>query len=325
MTTVRTPEDVLAAVPFMVGYKPKDSVVVVGIKDDAFDYAMRIDYPEKEDYQCLELLGKNVLKQGSDAALIISYVPESIEEPNAITSQLSETFSELGIPLTDALVVHNQKFKSLKCEDETCCPPEGKDIPVLEESRIATEQVFDGKTMPLDNIDELKSVYVYKESIAAVEQLLSSTRDIDSNEDRRAAVVNFHNTAKDFNNLKDKTDLNAVAFFISSLQDIQVRDYVMGSINSDNRESLQEFLLWVLQRTPQGYQAPVATLLGLIEYELGNGSAGNILLGIALEDTTDYSLAKLLRRVFGSGFPPAAIEEMRKELHPKVVEAIFGE
>ncbi|MFM7860407.1 MAG: DUF4192 family protein, partial [Candidatus Nanopelagicaceae bacterium] len=45
MTTVKTPHDLLAAVPFLIGYHPTNSLVLISVKQDALEMAMRIDHP----------------------------------------------------------------------------------------------------------------------------------------------------------------------------------------------------------------------------------------------------------------------------------------
>ena len=37
MTTVKTPHDLLAAVPFLIGYHPTDSLVLISVKSDALE------------------------------------------------------------------------------------------------------------------------------------------------------------------------------------------------------------------------------------------------------------------------------------------------
>ena len=46
MTTLTSPHDLLAAVPFLIGYHPKNSLVVIALRDEAVGMAMRIDFPE---------------------------------------------------------------------------------------------------------------------------------------------------------------------------------------------------------------------------------------------------------------------------------------
>ena len=48
-TELTSPHDLLAAVPFMVGYHPKDSLVVMALQKNRVTMAMRVDFPEAED------------------------------------------------------------------------------------------------------------------------------------------------------------------------------------------------------------------------------------------------------------------------------------
>ena len=108
---------------------------------------------------------------------------------------------------------------------------------------------------------------------------------------------------------------------INALRDIQVRDYVMGIMNADNVKTINKALNYLASVTPSEYSAPVDTLLALTYYELDStDSALEILDGVK-----DYSLASLLTRVFQAGWPKEAFQQMRSELHPKVVATIFGE
>jgi hypothetical protein len=75
---------------------------------------------------------------------------------------------------------------------------------------------------------------------------------------------------------------------------------------------------------PRGYRAPFAVLYASLMYECGDGAIANCALDIAIKDQDDYSMASLLRRAFTSGWPPEAFDQMRKELHPKICQAIFG-
>ena len=47
-TELTSPHDLLAAVPFMVGYHPKDSLVVMALVNSKVTMAMRVDFPDSE-------------------------------------------------------------------------------------------------------------------------------------------------------------------------------------------------------------------------------------------------------------------------------------
>ena len=44
MTTLTSPIDLLAAVPFLIGYAPKDSLVLVGLRGDENNYVKKFFY-----------------------------------------------------------------------------------------------------------------------------------------------------------------------------------------------------------------------------------------------------------------------------------------
>lgn len=127
-----------------------------------------------------------------------------------------------------------------------------------------------------------------------------------------------------FDNISDRTHEPEYAEFcaaaINALRDIQVRDYVLGIINADNVSTIKRALSNLAEVAPEEYSAPVDTLLALTYYELDNtDTALEILDGVNKE----YSLATLLTRVFQAGWPKEAFQNMREELHPKVIATIF--
>lgn len=107
---------------------------------------------------------------------------------------------------------------------------------------------------------------------------------------------------------------------INALRDIQVRDYVLGIINADNVSTIKRALGHLASVTPEEYSAPVDTLLALTYYETDED---NTMALEILDGVKEYSLATLLTRVFQAGWPKEAFQNMREELHPKVVATIF--
>src|ERR1700754_368786 len=80
---LRRPEDLLAAVPYMLGFHPADSVVVVGVSAEQLAFAVRADLPpagelpaELADYLC-DILAR----QDVQAALLVGYGPADRVEP----------------------------------------------------------------------------------------------------------------------------------------------------------------------------------------------------------------------------------------------------
>ena len=126
------------------------------------------------------------------------------------------------------------------------------------------------------------------------------------------------------NYVPQKLDARVAAATLLALNDIQVRDYAMGLITPGN-EIAASRLQWLIDVAPDNYVAPSATLLAITYYEKSENDKAFELLDKATADNPKYALTNLLRRVFGSGWPVAAFNAMRQELHPKVTAGIFGE
>jgi hypothetical protein len=118
-------------------------------------------------------------------------------------------------------------------------------------------------------------------------------------------------------------DLETTANILYFLTDIQVRDYALGLMDAKNGDKLIPALEYLLESAPTNskYINAPAGLLAALHFEMGNTDDALLTLSNARDD---YSLAKLLHRVFKAGWAPESFTAMRAELHPKVTEGIFG-
>jgi uncharacterized protein YoaH (UPF0181 family) len=116
--------------------------------------------------------------------------------------------------------------------------------------------------------------------------------------------------------------IDLVATALLAMQDIQVRDYAMGLVNSDNFDHYQRTFKWLAKVAPNSCKNAPTAILALSYYELGDNELA--LKTLEPIQNKNYSLAILLSRVFQSGWPVGAFAGMRAELHPKVTEGIFG-
>lgn len=121
----------------------------------------------------------------------------------------------------------------------------------------------------------------------------------------------------------DNVDDDTVAQILYYLTDIQVRDYTLGLLEPDNADRIIPALLYLIDKAPTDtiYMNAPASLLAAMYYEAGNTADAFLMLSTAQQD---YSLARLLARVFSFGWTPAGFAKMRAKLHPQVKEGIFG-
>jgi hypothetical protein len=329
MTTLTSPHDLLAAIPFLIGYHPENSLVLVALKDDNVGMAMRVDMPTDIAPESYDLLASHFQREAADAALIVAYV-DSQSDPEAVLINTSAALLRAGISIKESLIVSDGRYRSMLCHDSECCPPLGSPIPDIDSSRIAAEHVIAGHPMPFANVSGLV------QSIAALPSAMQESWQsevrafwiesdseslLDLQRDGATAVIDL---AGEYAQGRGAEDRELAARVIGRISDIQVRDYALGSHNDETADAYWQMWRELLLIAPRGFVAPIASIFAALAYERGEGALAHKALDRALADDERYSLALLLRRVFTAGWPPQSFSAMRAELHPKVVAAIFG-
>jgi len=143
---VSSPAELISAVPFLIGFHPADSLVVVAMQGTLITFAVRIDLPElnapEEEARAAVLhLATVVLRQDAEAVTIIGYGEEPRVAPAVM--RIADAFRKAGATVVDELHVEDGRFWSYLCTDSSCCPPEGQPCEPAH-SVVAAEATFAG-------------------------------------------------------------------------------------------------------------------------------------------------------------------------------------
>ena len=106
MTTLTSPHDLLAAIPFLIGYHPEDSLVVVSIKEMAVGMAMRIDYPVDIPEGAYDLLASHLQRDSATGALLVAYVPRDRSDGEVVLADAGAALTRIGITTDESLLIH---------------------------------------------------------------------------------------------------------------------------------------------------------------------------------------------------------------------------
>jgi hypothetical protein len=111
-------------------------------------------------------------------------------------------------------------------------------------------------------------------------------------------------------------------FNLAIQADVNFRDLLMGLPKHYEMNKCVGFVTYVLGQVNAEERAPYLTILSAYAYELGDVKSAHKFLSDAVELDADYSLAKLLARVFASGWAPESLASMRDTLDIKVRENV---
>ncbi|MFI7523789.1 DUF4192 domain-containing protein [Micromonospora globbae] len=304
--------DLLAAVPYLLGFHPADSLVTIGLTGHRITVAARTDLPApatipdwapRAARQHLALL-RNV---DATTAILIGYGPATTVTPviDAITPHLHAA----GITIVDTLRVTDGRYHSYLCQDPRRCPPDGVPFdphysPTAVHAIVAGQTALPDRAALVASLAPTKSVRMTEASRRAQERALaaqiSGGRKALIRAGRQAVDEAFARYAADAVLTDDE-----VAWLAVLLADIAVRDHAGQATGTEP----WQLALWtdITRRADPAYAAAPATLLALTAWRHGQGALAAVALDRALTADPHYRLAHLVDHALRHGIPPTAL------------------
>lgn len=151
--TVHGPGEVLAVLPYQLGYHPAESVVLVAFEGRRVGLVARCDIPSPDAVpDAVDALLEPVVREGLGAALVVGYEAEAGDcEPLLLA--LVDALEAERVRIVHVAVVRDGRHYSPTCS-EPCCPPEGVPVPEAAGVAAVAELVALGRA-PLPSRDDV--------------------------------------------------------------------------------------------------------------------------------------------------------------------------
>ncbi|MGH3655102.1 MAG: DUF4192 domain-containing protein [Micromonosporaceae bacterium] len=313
---LRTLTDLIAAVPYLIGFHPADSLVVIGFAGRAVVFAARIDLPGHGGGTVSTTAGYAVSlleRQTVHEAVLIGYGQPGDAEP--LMARCRVVMARAGMVLHDALWITGDRYRSLLCDVPECCPPDGMPFEVSS-SEVAAAATLAGRVALPDR--------------AAVESLIAPV----GGAERRAIALATARAEATLHLEFEASDLAAARRRLirqgTQLLDSAVRRYPTGG-RLDHHEvatlsvlllleaytdvawrrvindaGYRQVAMWsdLLRRVQPDLSAPVATLLGYAAWRNGQGALARVATQRALTISPRYEPATLMYEILLTGVGP---------------------
>ena len=323
-----SPDALLAAIPHLVGFPPRNSVVLVGLADDdsgghLIRLAQRFDRPDSnanaDQLAGLARSASDPMAAGGSTAVVVAVFGDEMPDFSAelpatgLVDELVGALEERDLWVKDALFTDGASRWSYTCGNQSCCPTVG--VPIADELRtmIAAEFAGAGAAMAPSRQSLVDEVAPDTASIPHVASLLPKAGAESTNLEvwRDATIAQIASLRSD-----SAPSPKVIAAVIAGLADIRVRDTALWDMNHDsaNWTSTVSGLTTALRSAPQGHVAPVATTLAIQHWTRGDGARANACLDRAAADDPDYSLAAMVGTAIGRGLPPSSWTEVMGQL-----------
>lgn len=139
-------EHLLVLIPYLLGYRPTDALVLVGLRGARLGLVERVDWPgpwgDYDDRSVIHL-AELLFRDGCDATYLVAYEDRDRRRWPAL-DQVAAALDAVEIDVLDRLVVTGRdRWRSLLCE-AACCAGDGRPLPAATEVPTVAEWVLRG-------------------------------------------------------------------------------------------------------------------------------------------------------------------------------------
>ncbi|NYG07804.1 hypothetical protein BJ986_002291 [Phycicoccus badiiscoriae] len=333
--SLTSPGELLTVVPYILGFHAQDSIVVICIRDRHLGLVQRLDLPETgEEERSMRGLLPALLDERPESVILLGY--ESTPAQSApILEAMTQALTEHGLRVHDRLVVRDGRWRSLDCDNPSCCSLEGTAVPSPADVSAVTAEFVGQEAAPHRVREDLVAQLEADDRAPAVGALLATTAQPMGQDELAAAWARIVHTGDDPPPISPRDAARATA----SLRDLGLRDAVVAALtpgsppvedlpphargfmralapgwNADDNDTatviaqnrVQARLIHLCAMLPDRHAAPALTVLGCFTWWRGDGALTRAALARALRCQPDYPLALLLEQMVDLAINPRA-------------------
>lgn len=299
----------------VLGFRPVESLVVVGLQRGEVGCVMRLDLADAGSPDAAEQLADLAVRGGADGVVAVFVSAENAScalcagEFRDQAARLAAELERRGAELLDAVVVDRvEAGGQWRCVD-TCGVGGVLDDPAV--SAAAAAAVVAGHRM-YGSREEMKAtvaVDVARSALVAPLMVGAGGPVEDVAAAVRAAVAAVRRVG-DGAVLSD----SELAGIGAALVDLRVRDVLMTLVDCDEAPAADQLWLLLAQVLPQPYRAEALILAGFSAYVRGEGPLAGVCIEAVQAADPAHRMAGLLDTALQNGVRPEAIRGLTAQL-----------
>lgn len=318
----KTPGDLLAVVPYVLGFHPEDSLVMLTLGDAGDKFHARVDLPRDDaDFsEVIENLTDAATRNGVRRVAIVAYSDDQCASMDLV-ERLEGALEDGGVNVVEAIRCDGERWFSLSDCTEPCCPDGGTPYDVGSHPFTA-QSVLDGQ-VTLRSREALSDSLVGNDpnAIEAVEESAGRAMDRFKAASRHplgpaAPEVAQAHLVQEGHWVGDRVrrfladgvalDADDAGRMLVAIVAIDIRDVAWAEM--DRVTATRHVDLWrdLVRRSPYDLIAPPAALLGFSAWLSGDGALAWCAVDRCQETEPDYRLAGLLTTALLGAVPPSA-------------------
>ncbi len=311
---VGQPAEFLALIPYLLGFHPTESMVVVFSARGRVLLTARMDLPPPA---LAELLAEQVaalgVQHGADEMVLAAYG----EHAGDTREVLQRLIQVVAVPVREAVLVSGGRWWSLTCSS-TCCPAEGTDYDPSSHP-LAAEAVYAGLSVQTSRAELQRQVGGPEETEETrLEGLAVEVARRTSKLPRSERAVLMAETVRRCCAEEQAPDEGDSLLLAVLATDLAVRDVAWAMV--ERAEAEEHLRVWgrVVAKAPAALALGALGLLGVTAWIAGQGALQNCCAERMRQLDPRYTLTSLLDDISDRALPPRYWDQMAQGMQQEV-------
>ena len=316
---IQGPVDLLSTIPYLLGFQPVESLVLIGLTHGVLVVTARVDLAEAVEHK--ELINDSVatMVRGGSTQFVSAIFTDALPADGAtrpyaaLATTIEQIVDDMDADVLDCLVVGNGIWLSYMCVNPQCCPSSGRAMPESPTPAAAAATVAGMTVVPSrEDLQMRFSPAAHCEEVRAFvdeeERALDSVSVNGLLGLRGEKAIRLIRTAMGHaeNGRYIKLEVSELGKAGAALRNRVIRDAIWLAIEEGHTEA-DELWLDLARRLPSPYDAAPLFLYGWSVWRRGNGTLAGMAAERALRSDPEYNSARLLTAMLACGLSPSAV------------------
>jgi len=295
------PVDLVGGIPYLLGFQPEESLILVGLAHGALVVTARLDLPDaSQDLAGLDDTVEAMLRGGCTDFIAAVYTGHDMDLHRLLVDDIIAVMADREALLLDALYVADGLWRSYLCQDPTCCAPGARALPVAPTpfqvaatvaglSYAPDRQSLADQFNPMSGRESLLGRLRHAEQLS-IEPLLHGSLTPPAR-----ALVDELTSALEESSCRGYRPVSEEKLidWATALRHIPIRDELWHAVDQRRGEGA-ELWLDLARRLPAPYDAAPLFLYGWSMWRVGNGALARIAAERCLVSCPTSTAARLL-------------------------------
>jgi len=319
---VRGLPDLISIIPYLLGFHPDESVVIVVCVEGQVALTVRFEIGDCRHPRAVEARLWAIQARFASARFVLaaySDEPRRAHDALALVEQILEPDS-----LLDSVVVGSGRYWSRLCTSEECCPPEGVPFDAASGPMAVRAVVAGLQALPRRSDLERRVALPRGGAVGASRRRYDRVESAAGGlewADRRAGLDELVDRGLDDPASLSDDDLVELAI---RLKDPDLRDRVL--VRLDRATASGHVRLWerVVRATPREGRVPALCVLALASWVSGDGALQVVCMCQAERIDPGFPLLHLLADINATAAPPSIWDRMLVDIAMDMAGGQFG-